>query len=161
MKKKRKGEKKRNTLRQFGITLNVPGIANIYTPVSLEQTDIKIMTYLQIRARISPLPVANRLPVGLGATEMTVNNMSKASKDKDKRQLTRVLVALKHHLGIASHRVPELDTAVLGTTHHPSSVGGQTHTENKVLQTLGGGEKKRDLADKPCDLRKYGCICRP
>ena len=29
-------------------------------------------TYLQIRARMSPLPVANRLPVGLGATEMTV-----------------------------------------------------------------------------------------
>lgn len=29
-------------------------------------------TYLQIRARISPLPVAKRLLVGLGATEMTV-----------------------------------------------------------------------------------------
>lgn len=29
------------------------------------------MTDLQILARISPLPVAKRLPVGLGATEMT------------------------------------------------------------------------------------------
>lgn len=30
------------------------------------------LTYLQILARMSPLPVANRLPMGLGATEMTV-----------------------------------------------------------------------------------------
>jgi hypothetical protein len=48
-------------------------------------------------------------------------------------KLTRVLVALKHHLGISSHRVPELNTTVLGTTHHPGTVGCQAHAENKVL----------------------------
>jgi hypothetical protein len=32
----------------------------------------KAIAYLQIRARMSPLPVAKRLPVGAGATEMTV-----------------------------------------------------------------------------------------
>jgi hypothetical protein len=32
------------------------------------------MTYLQIRARMSPLPVAKTPPVGLGATEMTTKN---------------------------------------------------------------------------------------
>jgi hypothetical protein len=32
----------------------------------------KAIAYLQIRARISPLPVAKRLPVGAGATEMTI-----------------------------------------------------------------------------------------
>lgn len=30
------------------------------------------IAYLQIRARMSPLPVAKRLPVGAGATEMTI-----------------------------------------------------------------------------------------
>ena len=48
-------------------------------------------------------------------------------------KLTRVLVALKHHLGISSHWIPELNTTVLGTTHHPGTVGCQAHTENKVL----------------------------
>jgi hypothetical protein len=32
------------------------------------------MTYLQIRARMSPLPVAKTPPVGLGATEMTTKS---------------------------------------------------------------------------------------
>jgi hypothetical protein len=31
------------------------------------------MTYFQILARRSPEPVANSLPVGLGATDMTIN----------------------------------------------------------------------------------------
>ena len=30
-----------------------------------------IFTYFQIRARISPLPVANNVPIGLGATDIT------------------------------------------------------------------------------------------
>ena len=33
----------------------------------------KIVTHLQIRARMSPLPVAKTPPVGLGATEMTMD----------------------------------------------------------------------------------------
>lgn len=36
-----------------------------------------VKTYLQILARMSPLPVANRLLVGLGATEMTVTELAK------------------------------------------------------------------------------------
>lgn len=35
--------------------------------------DAARFTHLQIRARMSPLPVANTPPVGLGATEMTVD----------------------------------------------------------------------------------------
>lgn len=38
----------------------------------LKHSQEKRKTHLQIRARMSPLPVANRLPVGLGATEMTI-----------------------------------------------------------------------------------------
>jgi hypothetical protein len=38
----------------------------------VEEIDIR-WTYFQILARKSPLPVANNLPVGLGATEMTAN----------------------------------------------------------------------------------------
>ena len=34
-------------------------------------------TNLQILARISPLPVANNWPVGLGATEMTEKNQKR------------------------------------------------------------------------------------
>ena len=45
----------------------------------------------------------------------------------------RVLVTLKHHLGIASDRVPELNTTVLGTTHHPVSVRRKANAENEVL----------------------------
>lgn len=32
-------------------------------------------TYLQILARMSPLPVANKLFVGLGATEITITKL--------------------------------------------------------------------------------------
>ena len=36
-------------------------------------------TYLQILARMSPLPVANKSPIGLGATEIT-KKMKKSTK---------------------------------------------------------------------------------
>lgn len=41
-----------------------------FTP-NVETKRKRDKTNLQILARISPLPVANRCPVGLGATEMT------------------------------------------------------------------------------------------
>lgn len=46
---------------------------------------------------------------------------------------TGVLVALQHHLGVTSDRVPELDAAIFGTTHDPVSIRSQTHAEHKVL----------------------------
>ena len=88
--------------------------------------------YLQILARISPLPVANNWLVGLGATEITV---PKVRKDISHRLilLTGVLVPLKHHLCVSGDGIPELDTSVLGPTHNPLSVWCKAHTENKVL----------------------------
>jgi hypothetical protein len=43
-------------------------------------SETKRSTYLQILARISPLPVANKLFVGLGATEMTVTTLDESKK---------------------------------------------------------------------------------
>lgn len=54
------------------------GIKQVGNPPS-HDADLMITgtgTYLQILARISPLPVANRLLVGLGATEMTRKGVS-------------------------------------------------------------------------------------
>lgn len=46
---------------------------------------------------------------------------------------TRVLVALQHKLRNASVRVPELDTAVLGSTEDPVTVGREGNAQNEVL----------------------------
>lgn len=49
-------------------------------------------TYLQILARISPLPVAKRLPLGLGATEITMvmlANIARKKKRKEKERWVR------------------------------------------------------------------------
>ena len=48
--------------------------------------------------------------------------------------LTRVLVTLQHHLRITGHGIPELDSAILGTTHNPLPIGRQADTEHKVLR---------------------------
>lgn len=50
--------------------------------------------------------------------------------------LTRILVALKHHLCITGNRVPELNSTVLGTTHHPVSIRRKANTKHKIL-TMG------------------------
>ena len=50
-----------------------------------------------------------------------------------KGDYTGVLVALQHHLGITSDRVPELDAAIFGTTHDPVSIRSQTDAEHEVL----------------------------
>ena len=42
-------------------------------------------------------------------------------------------MSLQHELRNTSVRVPELDTAVLGTTEHPIAVGGEGDTKNEVL----------------------------
>ena len=85
-------------------------------------------TNLQIRARMSPLPVANRPPVGLGATDITINkpvslapaclphNTQMKFHSLDGIQhgsRTRIFVTLKHELCVTSPRIPELNTAVL------------------------------------------------
>jgi hypothetical protein len=85
---------------------------------------------------MSPLPVAKRLPVGAGATEITVpRRISKliSASTGDRLGLTRVLVALEHHLGVAGNGIPELDTAILRATHDPLAIGCQAHAEHKVL----------------------------
>ena len=105
-------------------------------------------SHLQIRARMSPLPVANKLPVGLGATEMTITDQRSAcvvqvGNDNDDEGIidqrggsrTGILVALKHQLGIPSTRVPELNPTVLGATENPLSVGGQGDAEYEILSS--------------------------
>lgn len=42
-------------------------------------------------------------------------------------------MSLQHELRDTSVRVPELDTAVLGTTQYPVTVGGKGNAEHKVL----------------------------
>jgi hypothetical protein len=49
---------------------------------------------------------------------------------------TRVLVALKHELGLASGRVPELDAAVLATRHNPLAIRSESDTEDEVVVAL-------------------------
>lgn len=110
-------------------------------------------TNLQMRARMSPLPVANRPPIGLGATEMTIEEGSLAcssSTDIVKlleldctRHLTRVLMSLKHELGNTRLRVPELHTPILGPTEHPSAVGRERDTKDEILVPL---ERPQTLA---------------
>jgi hypothetical protein len=53
-------------------------------------------------------------------------------------ELTRVLVALKHELSLASSRVPELHTTVLATGHDPLAIGSEGNAEDKVLVSLEG-----------------------
>lgn len=40
---------------------------------------------------------------------------------------------LKHKLGVAGARIPELDAAVLRSGKDPGGVGGQGNAENEVL----------------------------
>lgn len=47
-------------------------VQNLSSSISRFLYHCRNSTYLQIRARISPLPVAKRLLLGLGATEMTI-----------------------------------------------------------------------------------------
>jgi hypothetical protein len=47
-------------------------------------------------------------------------------------------VTLKHELGLASGRVPELHAAVLATRHDPLAIGGECDAEDKVLVALKG-----------------------
>jgi hypothetical protein len=51
---------------------------------------------------------------------------------------TRVLVALKHKLSLASSRVPELNATVLATGHDPLSIRSESDAEDKVLVALKG-----------------------
>lgn len=44
-------------------------------------------------------------------------------------------MTLKHELGDASNRVPELHTPVLGAGKHPSAVGSQSDTEDEILRS--------------------------
>lgn len=82
---------------------------------------------LQIRARMSPLPVANSSPCGLGATEITscesylrqqnislisLSNRCLLAFSAWAKRLTRILVALEHELSIPGVRIPELYTPV-------------------------------------------------
>ena len=103
---------------------------------------------------MSPLPVAKSPPIGLGATEMTVvarypvstHTIRKgASKvhgpacvtlPEQSGLLTRVLVTLEHQLRVASSRVPELHSSILGAAQDPSAVRGESNTQNKVLQPV-------------------------
>lgn len=48
--------------------------------------------------------------------------------------LTGVLVALQHHLGVTSDRVPELNATILRTTHDPLAIGRQAHAKHEVLE---------------------------
>lgn len=43
-------------------------------------------------------------------------------------------MSLQHELCDTRLRIPELDTAVLGSTQHPITVWGEGNTEYKVLQ---------------------------
>ena len=45
-------------------------------------------------------------------------------------------MALKHELGLASGRVPELHAAVLATGHDPLAIGSECDAEDKVLVAL-------------------------
>ena len=49
---------------------------------------------------------------------------------------TRILMALQHKLRVASPRIPELDSSVLGSTEYPLVVGCKGNTEHKVLRTV-------------------------
>lgn len=46
---------------------------------------------------------------------------------------TGVLVSLQHKLCNTCVRIPELDTAVLGTTENPVTVGSEGNAKNEVL----------------------------
>ena len=54
--------------------------------------------------------------------------------DKTRNGLTGVLVALQHHLSIASNWVPELNATILGATHDPLAIGREADAKNKVLR---------------------------
>lgn len=57
----------------------------------------------------------------------------------------RVFVPLKHHLGVACVRIPELHSSILRTRHDPLAIRGQAHTKHVVLtqvsMTFGIGQK--------------------
>lgn len=42
-------------------------------------------------------------------------------------------MTLQHELRNTSVRIPELDTAILGTTEHPVTMRGKSNTEHEVL----------------------------
>lgn len=105
---------------------------------------------------MSPLPVANRLLVGLGATEITDPNVRKTLQSilRTSSLLTRVLVTLEHHLGISGVRVPELNAPVLGTTHDPLSIRRQADTEHEILLTKSAPGYPPNRAE-PARYRTY------
>ena len=45
-------------------------------------------------------------------------------------------MSLQHELSVASSWVPELDTAVLGTTQHPIAVRSKRDAEYEVLEYM-------------------------
>jgi hypothetical protein len=63
-------------------------------------------------------------------------SVSKYSNNARKVLHTRVLMSLQHELGDTRVGIPELDTAVLGTTEHPVAVGRKGDAENKVLSRV-------------------------
>ena len=110
-------------------------------------------TDLQMRARMSPLPVANSPPMGLGATDITVyrglslantaqttateNGISHPAQGwhaDETHARTGVLVTLEHQLGVTSSRVPKLDTAILRPTQNPLAVWCKRNAQDKVLE---------------------------
>lgn len=111
------------------------------------------MTYLQIRARWSPLPVAKYSPVGLGATEITTHPIhvrkwvmevvwqnGTATKGACLMLVrgghTGVLMPLKHELSVAREGIPELYASVLRSAENPSTVLRKGDTQDKVLEAI-------------------------
>jgi hypothetical protein len=89
---------------------------------------------------MSPLPVAKRLFVGLGATEITISTgqflLSIGGNTHNTKALTTGLMAHKPHVGVSRGRAPELNATVFGATYDPASIRRKTNTKYKVLTKL-------------------------
>jgi hypothetical protein len=76
-------------------------------------------------------------------------------------RLTRVLVALKHELSLASSRVPELHTTVLATGHDPLAIGSEGNAEDKVLVSLEGLDALAALGLDACAVVEASVVELP
>jgi hypothetical protein len=70
-------------------------------------------------------PDAGPRVAGAGSKKVAL----RTRRDRD----NRVLVSLKHELGLSGARIPELDASILGAREDPLVVRCEGHTEHKVL----------------------------